>query len=148
MMMILHICRQVWTAIVSPKCVSLWDCLPLTAWWGERLETCCDYQTGMEFDVFCLWFVAMMLRHTSKWGLHSTLHTVELFPLPKGDRVAQLVECWTRDPKTWGSNLVCIRKERNKFFLVFIQVKHVVLTSCQCAQPLCVYAHIMIMYAR
>ena len=62
-----------------------------------------------------------------------------------GDGVAQVVERWTRDPKTLGSNPVMITR---KMYEGFSESK-IVLTLCRCAQPPCVYSRIrMITYAR
>ena len=63
-----------------------------------------------------------------------------------GDGVAQMVECWTGDLKTRGSNLV--RSTIKKIVKVF-RSQICCADSSLCAQPLCVYACIrMITYTR
>ena len=54
-----------------------------------------------------------------------------------GDGLAQWLEHWTGNPKVEGSNPI-----RGTRKTEFFQVKKVVLTRCQCVQPLCVHARI------
>ena len=53
-----------------------------------------------------------------------------------GNGVAQLVERWTQD--FWHTSVTRVQTLRQT--CEFFWVKNVVLTPCQCAQPLCVYA--------
>ena len=49
--------------------------------------------------------------------------------------MAQLVERWTQDPKTGGSDPSLARSIRK--ICEFFRVKNVVMTRCRCAQPPC-----------
>ena len=67
--------------------------------------------------------------------------TAHVFPLARGDGVAQWVERRTRDPRTRGSNPVM--GAEGKIVRVFSESKNVVLTSCRCvnATPVFIRMH-------
>ena len=83
----------------------------------------------------CVYGVCAMTL-TAEWPFCAAQTCIKLKLL--GEGVAQLVERWTRDPKTRGSNAVRSTRKNCEFFWV----KNVVLTHCRCAQLPCVYTRL------
>ena len=124
-----------WATTSPVKCLQ--NCL----WWWATNEQADSY---LHWESDWTYYIVGRFSPRSQ-PIFDNIYNIYIYYICVG--LAQLVERWTRDLKTRGLKLNPVGSTRTNLW-EFFRVNKVMLTHCQCSQPLCVYTCIrMITYA-